>query len=119
MIYNRGGHYYLSANDKLNDAEYFNNANILNNRGKKRFWQTIDDKIEKFDYRRISLRPEHKLDCLQQLNMVPVADPKTQAQPQAPPEKKTQVPQFQRKWFFNKYRKNKKAKFFNNNRQFY
>ena len=58
LIFDRNGHFILKVDQKLNDGEYFDALNSLNARGQKRFWQSIDDSLERFDYRRITLRPE-------------------------------------------------------------
>ena len=50
-------HFIMSLDKQLNGSEFFDRFNNLNGYGKSRYWRILDERIEQFEKKRISLRP--------------------------------------------------------------
>ena len=115
LIFDRYGHYIMHVNNKLDDSEYFNALNSLNARGKRRFWQSVDDNLEKFDFHRISLCPERKPEVHQ--GNQPIHNFNDEPRIKGPGDNKLPAKITKKKFF--KFKKGKKQKFNKFNQHYY
>ena len=57
MIANKPGHFIIDVNQAMLDVLYFDASNKINDYGRVKFWTEIDQMIEKFERRLITLKP--------------------------------------------------------------
>ena len=63
----RLGHFYLNTDHAMGDTAFFGSDNTLNSYGCAEFWTEVDKQIEKFEARKINLKPfPHKMHKPQQ-----------------------------------------------------
>ena len=57
LIVDRRYHHVMDVNAALDHANCFSPRNRLSPEGETRFWREIDQQIERFEYKKISLKP--------------------------------------------------------------
>ena len=61
-LHKESNHFIMDVNVAVNEARFFTSGNELNGDGRIRFWEEVNEQLQLFDFKKLSLKPLKKDD---------------------------------------------------------